>query len=99
MSSTCLLDSQLNLNDLNMDEGGFGFLNLLPYNNSKCMLSLMTKELGKRNQVKAYAICPGLVRTGIFSSCHGFLKLTFNLSLLLFSSTTDEVYNISWLAD
>lgn len=90
LTSTCMLASKLNIDDLNMDNTNFGFLNSLPYNNTKCMLALYTKELGKQLGVNAYAVCPAIVNTQIFNDCPWLFRLSIRMSRL-FSFTPDEV--------
>ncbi len=82
--------SQLNIADLNMDTTTFGFQNSIPYSNTKCMLALLTKELGKRNGINAYALCQGIVNTQIFEDTPFLTRLAMR-TLLYLSTFPDEV--------
>ena len=82
ISSTLHQMADLSLKDLNFDddaddeekiEGGKlkGFLNLLPYANSKMANILFARELARKlryceSGINTYALCPGLVRTDLF---------------------------------
>lgn len=90
MTSSFLLMSQLNIDDLNMDTTKFGFLNCIPYSNTKCMLALLTKELGKQSGINTYALCPGIVNTPIFDDAPLLVKLVVRTSMY-FSTSPDEV--------
>lgn len=95
MSSSYLLISRLNIDDLNMDGIKFGLLNTIPYGNTKLMLAVLTKELAKQKGVNAYALCPGIVNTHIYDNAPLLLKLVKFVSLTFFSTSPSEVISIS----
>jgi NAD(P)-dependent dehydrogenase (short-subunit alcohol dehydrogenase family) len=70
------LFQRLDLNDLmSTHTKTLGFLNALPYFNSKFANSLFTRELAKRmlgSVVKTYSVCPGIVRTPFFRTTPKF---------------------------
>lgn len=88
-----MLMSQLDVDDLNMEKSGFGLENGLPYSNTKFCLALLTKELGRRCGVHAYALCPGMVNTPITTSkdIAPGLKLFYDMSRSTLSISPDEV--------
>ncbi len=99
--------SQLNIADLNMDETRFGLQNFLPYSNTKCMIALHTKALAKQKGIKAYALCPGMVKTEMIDDSPSILRAV-SLLLSYFTTFADEVIsfghsglysdaNASWL--
>ncbi len=73
-----------------MDTTRFGFLNFMPYSNTKCMLALFTKELGKRKGIKAYALCTGIVQTEMIDRAPLLVRLV-SRALTYFSTLPDEV--------
>ncbi|CAL8122136.1 unnamed protein product [Orchesella dallaii] len=73
LSSSSMLFSELNLDDLMMEKfkkpTRLIGISRLPYNNSKMAIALFTKELARRlkaTRVNAYAVCPGIAKTGVF---------------------------------
>ncbi len=82
--------SHLNIADLNMDTTTFGFQNSLPYSNTKCMIALFTKELGKRKGIKAYALCTGIVKTDMVDRSP-FVARFLSRVLTYFTTFPDEV--------
>lgn len=60
--------AKLDIDDLNMDKSKFSIRNCLPYCNTKFCLALFMKELGNRNGINTYALCPGTVNTPILNA-------------------------------
>ncbi|KAJ6636427.1 Retinol dehydrogenase 12, partial [Pseudolycoriella hygida] len=91
-TSSYLLMSELDLDDINMDKSGFGFENCLPYCNTKFCLALFTRELGRRTGINAYALCPGMVDTPInnLDNIGTGLKFFYRMALSTCSSTANE---------
>jgi len=78
VSSTACVMSNLDLDNLMMENSGLGLGNTMPYNNSKFANALFTKELAKRQPIKAYSICPGLAKTEIFRHYSTGVKAVIN---------------------
>lgn len=74
-----------------MDNTPFGLQNVRPYSNTKCMIALFTKELGKQNGINAYTLCPGIVRTQIFDDTPMLIKFAMRTSMMYFATSPDEV--------
>lgn len=95
VSSTNQLIAELDLDDLMLRKANnLGFQNSMPYNNSKLANSLFNLELGKRLQgteVRAFALCPGLVKTEVFRNFSPFRKFYTRMNLLFAGLTPEQV--------
>lgn len=77
VTSTALIQSNLMLDDVNLEKGWRGFGYTMHYCNSKFATALFSKELAFREKamggkVKSYSLCPGFVKgTNILKNYYG----------------------------
>jgi len=96
VASTNQLQAELDLDDLMLKREltSLGYMNTLPYNNSKLANSMFAKELGKRLEgtgVTSYSLCPGLVNTKLFDTLTTFQKFANSVNMTFVGLTPEQV--------
>lgn len=96
VSSSMQYAAQLNTDDLMMENSSMGFLNYVPYSNSKMANALFTREFAKRldgcdTNIKTYSLCPGIVHTDVFRHDNWYKRILTGISLATAGFSVKEV--------